>query len=144
MLAEVAATKAHPANWDDDYTKKVIDWARQYGIRGAIDRHSKGVYKEKHLPWSTVDRWLQMWKATGTYYTHSKRGRKEILSAFRARRGARCCKKAAFSPKQPRYHHGHCGYYCKGSHCEDTTGNTSQEWWLIPAWKIMGKVPPEA
>ena len=68
VLDEVAASRGHPTSWDDGYTKVVTDWARHYGVRGAIERHLKGEHKEKPLPWSTADRWLKFWKDTGRYY----------------------------------------------------------------------------
>ena len=73
---EVVASKAKPQSWTDEYTKTVTDWARQFGIRGAINRHVKGEFKDIRLPWSTVDRWLQYWEEKKVYYEHSKRGRK--------------------------------------------------------------------
>ena len=56
VLEEVAASKAKPHVWSDEYVKTVTDWARHHGIRGAIDRHAKGEQKDVKLPWSTVDR----------------------------------------------------------------------------------------
>ena len=80
VLEEVAASKAKPHVWSDEYVKTVTDWARHHGIRGAIDRHAKGEQKDVKLPWSTVDRWLQYFIKNNTYYGHSKRGRKRILT----------------------------------------------------------------
>ena len=47
---EVVASKAKPQSWTDEYTKTVTDWARQFGIRGAINRHVKGEFKDICLP----------------------------------------------------------------------------------------------
>ena len=60
ILEEVAAAQGGRVIWEDQYTRVVTDWARQFGIKGAIERHKKGDQKEKVLPWSTVDRWLQV------------------------------------------------------------------------------------
>ena len=58
VINELAEVNQPPSNWSDDYVKVVTDWARQFAVKGAIERHKKGENKYKALPWSTVDRCL--------------------------------------------------------------------------------------
>ena len=100
VLNEVEDSKGKPHAWTDEYTMKVTDWARHHGIRGAIDRHEKGDFKDMKLPWSTVDRWLQFWKTSGTYYSHQKRGRKRILTDAEVVEVQDAAKKLRDGPKE--------------------------------------------
>ena len=42
VLDEVSASVSKPQNWSDEYVQIVTDWARQFEVRGAIERHRNG------------------------------------------------------------------------------------------------------
>lgn len=41
-----------------DYIKMVTDWAHQFAVKGAIQKHKRSEYKDKALAWSIMDRCL--------------------------------------------------------------------------------------
>jgi hypothetical protein len=57
VLDELHESKGQPNLWSDEYTKTVTDWARQFGVTGALKRHQAGDFKDKNLPWTTADRY---------------------------------------------------------------------------------------
>ena len=99
VLQEVAEVHGKPHMWSNEYTRVVTDWAREHGIRGAIQRHEKGEFKENKLPWSTVDRWLQHWKTHSAYYECAQRGRKRILTDVEVVEVQDAAKKLRAAPK---------------------------------------------
>ena len=54
--------------WPDEYISKVTDWARQSGVKGALQKHTTGPQKEHELPYQTVNTWLKHYKKTGIFW----------------------------------------------------------------------------
>ena len=46
-------------NWKDEYIKTITDWARQYGVAGALQRHQRGDEREHKLGYHTIYGWLK-------------------------------------------------------------------------------------
>lgn len=77
-LKEVSKRKR--SVYDDDQIKAVTDNARHHGTAAAVRTYNK-LHSDDPIVESTVRTWLKHFKDTSTYFSTSKRGRREALSS---------------------------------------------------------------